>query len=117
MLTDERLEEVLDEIVMTLMSSYRPEEIILFGSYAYGEPNTDSDLDLFIVKESDERPIDRRMAVRHLLREINFRVPLTLIVLTPDEVDYRVRIGDQFINEILTRGKVLYAQRGLPYAI
>jgi predicted nucleotidyltransferase len=113
MLPPERLQKILDEIVTILKRDYRPEEIILFGSYAYGRPSTDSDVDLLIVKESDERPIDRRIEVRQLLRHINFQVSLTLIVLTPDEIDNRVKAGDPFFTEILSRGKVLHSWDGL----
>ncbi len=47
-----RIEKALNEIVRRLVADYQPEKIILFGSYAYGEPHKDSDLDLWIVKET-----------------------------------------------------------------
>lgn len=116
MVTEKKLEEILNAIITTLSIHYQPDKVILFGSYAYGRPHPDSDLDLLIVKESSERPLDRRMAVRQLLRQTNFQIPLTLIVLTPTEVDKRVKMGDQFLHEILSKGKVLYARRGVTYS-
>jgi predicted nucleotidyltransferase len=109
-LTGKRLQQVLDEIVAILQDHYPPEEVILFGSYAYGRPHQDSDLDLFIIKESADRPVDRQVSVRRLLRKINYQMPLTIIVMTPNEAQQRVRIGDQFVKEVLDKGKVLYAR-------
>jgi predicted nucleotidyltransferase len=109
-LTGKRLQQVLDEIVAILQAHYPPEEVILFGSYAYGRPHQDSDLDLFIIKESADRPVDRQVSVRRLLRKINYQMPLTIIVMTPNEAQQRVRIGDQFVKEVLDKGKVLYAR-------
>lgn len=109
-LTGNRLQQVLDEIVAILQAHYQPEEVILFGSYAYGRPHQDSDLDLFIIKESADRPVARQVSVRRLLRKINYQMPLTIIVMTPNEAQQRVRIGDQFVKEVLDKGKVLYAR-------
>jgi len=57
MLTNAQLNNILREVVTILRADYEPEEVILFGSYAYGSPHRDSDLDLFIVKESADRPL------------------------------------------------------------
>ena len=114
MLTEAQLDQVLQEVVTILRTHYEPDEVILFGSYAYGRPHSDSDLDLFIVKDSSARPVDRQILVRRLLRKINYQLPLTVIVMTPEETKQRMAIGDQFINEILTKGKVLYARNRIP---
>ncbi len=60
---------VIREMAASIVASYRPSSIILFGSYGYGEPAPDSDIDLLIVKDTDERPIDRRTRVRRIVRE------------------------------------------------
>lgn len=49
---DARIQQTLDEIVRRLVAEYQPEKIILFGSYAYGQPHADSDLDMLIIKET-----------------------------------------------------------------
>jgi predicted nucleotidyltransferase len=106
---DARIEHALSEIVRRLVAEYQPEKIILFGSYAYGEPNEDSDLDVLIVKETPDRFIDRIFTVHELVTDAYRHIAFEPLVLTPDEIDQRLRIGDQFIAEILDRGVVLYA--------
>lgn len=91
-----------------IVREYQPERIILFGSYAWGEPGPDSDVDLFIVKETNERPIDRRVAVRQLLWDKSNRTPVDLIVITPAELSERLSIRDRFCEMILWKGKPLY---------
>lgn len=92
-----------------LLSEYQPQKIILFGSYAYGCPTIESDLDILIVKDTRENPIKRRVTVRRLLNIKDPDYPqFSSIVVTPKELDSRIRIGDQFIKEIIEKGKVLY---------
>lgn len=102
-------EEVIQSILEKLVADYAPQRVILFGSYAYGNPRPDSDIDLLIIKETPERFIDRWVTVRHILSDPKRRFPLETLVLTPQEVSRRLRIGDQFITEILEKGEVLYA--------
>ncbi len=96
-------------MVRRVVDAYRPEKIILFGSYAYGVPHKDSDIDLLIIKKTSRPFIDRLAQVRKILTDPKRSVPLEPIVLTPEELNARLSIGDQFIEEIVTRGKVLYA--------
>ena len=99
----------LDKIVRRVVDVYRPEKIILFGSYAYGRPSADSDLDLLIIKKTSERFIDRWTNVRKIVSDPNRSIPFEPLVLTPQEVKERLAIGDQFIEEIITKGEVVYA--------
>ena len=99
----------LNKIVKQLVDAYRPEKIILFGSYAYGVPHQDSDLDILIIKKTSQPFIDRLVEVRKILTDPNRSVPFEPIVLTPEELNARLNIGDQFIDEIVTKGEVLYA--------
>ena len=111
MVTDERLKEILFEIVEAIKVKYTPEKIILYGSFAYGVPDESSDIDLLIIKETSERPLDRRVRVRRMVDIRDSSYPaFSPIVLTPEEIKQRLEIGDQFIQEILTRGEVLYAR-------
>ena len=103
------VQEVVQEIVRLLVAEYAPEKIILFGSYAYGEPHGDSDIDLLIVKDTTERFLSRLDTVRRLADGAHRHIPFEPIVLTPSEVDQRLRKGDQFIEEIVTKGETLYA--------
>ncbi len=110
MLTDERIREIITEVVEKIKNEYQPEKIILFGSYAYGTPNEDSDIDLFIIKNSDKRRIDRFLEVSPLVENPDYHIPITPLVYTPDEVKRRLEMGDSFVEEILTKGDVLFAR-------
>ena len=101
--------EVIERMVEKLVTEYAPQRIILFGSYAYGKPDPDSDIDLLIVKETKEHFIDRWARVHRILTGTHQSLPLEPLVLTPQELEKRVAIGDQFIAEILEKGEVVYA--------
>ena len=99
----------IDKIIGQIIAAYQPEKIILFGSYAYGKPSTDSDLDLLIIKKTAERFIDRWTNVRNIVSDPKRSIPFEPLILTPHEVEERLARGDQFIEEIITKGEVLYA--------
>lgn len=105
------LEEILKAVVQRIKSAYQPEKIILYGSYAYGNPDEGSDIDLLVIKDTDERPIDRRVTVRRLISDLRHGYPFSSIVITPGEINKRLEIGDQFFQEILSKGRVLYGRR------
>ena len=109
MTAGEEVKKIIFEIVEKIKKEYQPEKIILFGSYAYGTPYRDSDIDLFIIKDTRERPIDRRVAVARIASDSKRLIPFEPLVLTPKEVSERLEIGDQFIEEIICKGEVLYA--------
>lgn len=102
-------EQEIDRIVRRIVEGYQPLKVILFGSFAYGDPTEDSDIDFLIVKETTERFIDRWVAVRELIADPARRIPVEPIVVTPDELQQRLARGDQFFQEIISRGKLLYA--------
>ncbi len=93
-------------VAQKLGRRFRPEKIILFGSYAYGRPHADSDVDLFLVMRSHRHPIDQAVEVYKQLHPRPF--PVDIMVRTPQEVRHRLALGDSFIEEIMTRGKVIY---------
>ena len=109
MLIDTEARQTILEIVEKIKQEYQPEKIILFGSYAEGRQNEDSDIDLFIIKETEERPIDRRVKVAEIICDPHRFIPVESIVITPQELQQRLKIGDQFIQKILQRGELLYA--------
>lgn len=102
------LPEVISNLVKRLKENYQPEKIILYGSYAYGTPDKESDIDLLIIKETKDRPIDRRITVRRLVSDIRRKIPFSSLVLTPEELAGRLEIGDDFFIEITNKGRVLY---------
>jgi len=111
MVTDKRLEKILFEIVEAIKAKYAPERIILYGSFAYGVPDENSDIDLLIIKKTPERPLDRMALVHRIVDIRDSSYPaFSPLVLTPEEIKQRLEIGDQFIQEILNKGEVLYAR-------
>ena len=106
---DTKTRAVIQKIVHSLVDGYTPEKIILFGSYAYGQPDGDSDIDLLIIKATRERFLERLNTVRQVATGTHPHIPFEPIVLTPEELEQRLKAGDQFVSEILQKGEVLYA--------
>jgi len=84
---------------------FRPQKVILFGSYAQGKPRPDSDVDLLVVMPLKGSPVDKSVEMRLKLRP---RFPLDLLVRTPGKIRERLAMGDDFIADIIKKGKVLY---------
>lgn len=102
-----KLKKEIESISKQLIEKYKPEKIILFGSMAYGNYTSDSDLDLLIVKSGlDEiKGHVRHYQVRKLL---SGNMPMDILVYTPYEIKKRLYLGDPFIKKIFSEGKVLY---------
>ena len=101
---------LLEDIVQRLNRSYRPDKIILYGSYAHGNPTSDSDIDLLIIKDTSKRRVDRFVEVKQIIYQPGRGVPISPLVYTPEEIEERLKMGDDFVAEILARGRVLYAR-------
>lgn len=102
-------QKTIDEIRDKIVKEYKPEKIILFGSYAWGKPHEWSDIDLFIVKKSKKRRTEREYELRMKLIDDNFP-PMDFLIYTPEEVKKRFAIGDFFIKDIFSKGIVLYGR-------
>ena len=104
---------LIDEMTEKL-KELKPYKVILFGSYAKGDPTEDSDLDVFVVLDSQERSetfdefIKRGRPVSAAVREIRKKIAMDLIVYTLAEFEYLRRQRDFFIEDIVETGKVLY---------
>ena len=99
--------ETLPGAIERIVSKLKPEKIILFSSYAYGNPTPDSDVDLLVIMKTSAREIDRYIAVSNLLYPRQF--PVDILVKTPKEVEAASRKkGNFFMREILSKGKVIY---------
>ncbi len=101
--------ETLPSAVERIVEEIKPNKVVLFGSYAYGVPTPDSDVDLLIILETDAPGKERSWAVSRLLLPRPF--PVDILVKTPQEVAQALAKGDFFMREILERGRVLYERR------
>ncbi len=90
--------------VRQVAKQFQPEKIILFGSYAYGTPHEESDVDLLIVMPC-RNPGDMAFKIRCAI-EPPFAAHI--VVRTPYTMEWRLREGDSFLNEIVAKGKVIY---------
>jgi len=107
MKSDEGWIKTLLGAIKRLISELKPEKIILFGSYAYGNPTPDSDVDLLENMQTKAKEIDRYVMVSSLLYQRQF--PVDILVKTPKEIEAeKKKRGNFFMREILTKGKVLY---------
>lgn len=84
---------------------FKPERIVLFGSYAYGQPTPDSDVDLLVVMPFEGRPTEQAVKISSRL---DHRFPIDLLVRTPQEIRQRLEWNDVVLREITGRGEVLY---------
>src|SRR5713101_519188 len=83
---------------------FQPEKIILFGSFAYGTPHADSDVDILVIMPARNQ-IDQAFKIRC---QVPRQFPMDLLVRTPASMRWRLAEGDLFHTEIVTKGKVLY---------
>lgn len=99
-------QEQIDEIKRRIVENIKPEKIILFGSYAEGNPKKASDLDLLIVKDSNLPRYKRGKEVRKYLRGL--KIAVDLVVYTKDEIQKWSNVKTAFITTVMEKGKVLY---------
>jgi predicted nucleotidyltransferase len=99
--------ELLQEVTRRLVAEFEPEQVILFGSHAWGTPDEDSDVDLLVITaDSQERPAQRATRAYRSLRGL--MVPTDIMVKTRAEVDRYRHVRASLENEATERGKVLY---------
>ena len=97
---------LINQILKRLLANLDVVKVILFGSYVSGKVNKDSDLDLLIIINTKEKGIKRYAMVSELLEPR--KIPMDIIVKTPEELKRRTKLFDPFIRNILKTGKVLY---------
>ena len=95
----------IENITKQIVKKYKPEKIILYGSFAYGKPTEDSDVDLLVIKKTNKRKVER---IQELLMKIKSNLPLEPLVYSPKEYEERLDLGDFFFQDIFKKGKVLY---------
>lgn len=103
MVTKEQIQSVADKIA----KEFQPEKIILFGSYAWGTPTKDSDIDLCVIKETDNtESIEHRVSMFLYPRPF----PIDILVYRPGQIQSRYKMGDFFVKKIMNQGSILYAK-------
>jgi len=100
------LDDVLVEIVRRIVEVADPERIILFGSYAYGKPRGESDLDILVVMDSDLPRYKRSVPIYKALADL--LIPMDILVYTPQEIEDWSDVPQAFITSILRKGRVIY---------
>jgi uncharacterized protein len=88
-----------------IAEKFRPERIILFGSYANGQATQDSDVDLLVILPFEGLPVEKAIDIR---QQIKAPFPLDLIARTPQQIQQRLEMGDFFIQDIINNGHILY---------
>ncbi len=95
----------IQKVCGQIVERFQPQKIILFGSYAYGSPDFDSDIDILVVMPYQGNELDKMAEVRG---ELSSELPLDVLVKTPAQVQQKLSAGDFFVREIIESGKVLY---------
>ena len=93
------------EVGQRIGRCFHPQRVILFGSYAYGKPTEDSDVDLLVVMPVKGSTADQSVEIRMAIRP---SFPMDLLVRTPQKLLERLDMGDSFVRKILDEGRVLY---------
>ena len=101
-----RIADKLLPYLRVLVEQFRPQQIILFGSYARGQPDEHSDVDLLIIMPFEGDSIRKAVEIRSA---VHAGFPVDLLVRTPAQVEQRIAWNDWFMREIVGKGKVVYA--------
>jgi predicted nucleotidyltransferase len=95
----------IKDLTSQIAREFNPDKIILFGSYAYGSPRSDSDVDLLVVMPFNGNPVGKAAEV---IKKINPRFSVDLLVRRPQDIDFRLANNDCFMREVIERGRTLY---------
>jgi uncharacterized protein len=95
-----------EQIIARIIEVYQPEKIILFGSYSNGTAKETSDIDLLLVKQTSDIPVERAATVRKSLR--SFLFPMDILVYTPEEIEQFKGSKFSFVSQVLKSGKIIY---------
>ncbi|KAA0265516.1 MAG: nucleotidyltransferase domain-containing protein [Chloroflexi bacterium] len=98
-------QKAIDQVVEQIVEEFKPQKIILFGSYARGNPRPESDVDLLVVMKTSDKQGKQSLDMR---RHLGVMFGLDLVVYTEKQLKERVKMGDWFLRDMLKEGKVLY---------
>ena len=98
-------DEAIKSVIRQIANKFNPKLIILFGSYAYGQPRPESDVDLLVVMETSLSETEQAVQI---CQQTQYRFGLDLVVYTPQRLAQRLAWGDSFLKEITSKGKLVY---------
>ena len=105
-MSDQDFSKLLEEIKRRILSVSSPERIILFGSYARGEQNANSDVDLLVIEKNVNAPRQESVRLRRVLRGL--MVPIDVLVATPEQIErHRESVG-LIYGPAVREGRVIY---------
>ncbi len=99
----------INDIVTRIATRFNPDKIILFGSYAVGNQNADSDLDLLVIQETDLPRQKRSFDIQKAL--IGSKIPMDIIVYTKKEFEQEQNVKFSFLNSAIKTSKLLYERK------
>ena len=102
-------QKAIDQVVEQIVEKFKPQKIILFGSYARGNPRPESDVDLLVVMDTPLKESKQSLEIR---RHLDVMFGMDLIVHTPKRLKERLDMGDWFLRDVIKEGKVLYESSG-----
>jgi uncharacterized protein len=95
----------IQTLVQQISNLFKTQKIILFGSYAYGNPRPESDVDLLVIMDTQLSELEQSAEI---CRTIPFRFGVDLLVYRPQHIAQRLEWGDSFLKEIIDHGIILY---------
>jgi predicted nucleotidyltransferase len=101
-------QEKINEMVRRIVKRFDPEQIILFGSHAKGTAGPDSDVDLLIIMPVSGSKREKQIEIGVALHDI--RIPMDIIVTTPEEVERRKNLVGTIIRPALREGEIIYVR-------
>jgi predicted nucleotidyltransferase len=107
------IDKTIDDLVNSLKSS-DPYKIVLFGSYAKGNPREDSDMDIMVILDNNDvaktytERLNKYLSIQRLVREINYKIALDILVYSKEEFFQVKNYGNYLIDDIEKTGKILY---------
>ncbi len=107
-LTNKTTDKQITKITNQIVKKFHPEKIILFGSYAGGDANPDSDIDLLVVMTVEGSKREKAVEIGVALH--NIKIPKDIIVTTPEEFEWRKDIAGTIERPAFRQGRILYAR-------
>ena len=100
----------LEPFVRAIVEQIQPEKIILFGSYAYGQPNEHSDVDLLVIRKNIDSERKSNLEIRDAFETVGASLfSFTILSKTPERIAERLKIKSPFYEDIVGKGLELYA--------